>query len=224
MREKPRIKLLLVEDDAHLGASIVHALPLSDYDPYWEKDGLKAKRTIFTQEFDLIILDLGLPNLDGLSLLKMIREHSLICPVLILTARESVSDRIAGLDLGADDYITKPFDVEELKARIRASVRRASGIVPTNIRFKKIFIDISKNRVEFNDQPINLPRREFSLLVYLLSNIGKVATKERLEQIIYSDGVALSSNAVEVHIHQLRKKFYPALIKTIRGVGYIVEQ
>lgn len=219
------MRILLIEDDEHLGSAVKRALSQEGNTVDWLKDGLSAEQaTVGNKEenFDLLVLDLGLPRLDGLELLKRIRRSGNKCPVLILTARATVEDRIAGLDTGADDYLTKPFELDELLARIRALLRRSSGRAEPEISYQEIVIRPASYSVIFKGEPVTLPRREFSLLQKLLENVGRAISREQLNQTMYGWEEHVDSNALEVHIHNLRKKFGNELIHTIRGVGYMV--
>jgi two-component system response regulator QseB len=216
------MRLLLVEDDELLGDGIKVGLSQFNYTVDWLKDGQSALVALKTEHFDLIILDLGLPKLSGMDILEAIRSQGDTTPVIILTARESIEDRILGLDKGADDYLAKPFDLEELSARIRSLMRRSSGRADMVLTYRNIRLDPAAHVVTVNDEPVQLPRREFDLLHKLLENAGQVLSREILMQSIYGWEVDVDSNALEVHIHNLRKKLDADYIKTIRGVGYMV--
>lgn len=218
------MRLLLVEDDELLGDAVKTGLTQFGYIVDWLKDGEIARNIVKTESFDLIILDLGLPKFSGMSLLQTIRNSNDKTPIIILTARESIDDRIKGLDAGADDYITKPFDLNELGARVRALTRRAQGRAEALLHYGNITIDIAGHAVMLNGQNINVPRREFALLQKLIESKGQVLSREQLMQSIYSWDEEVDSNALEVHIHNLRKKLNANFIRTIRGVGYLVEK
>ena len=218
------MRLLLVEDDELLGDAVKTGLTQFGYVVDWVKDGETARSVIKTESFELIILDLGLPKLSGIGLLQSIRLDQNTTPVIILTACESVEDRIKGLDSGADDYIIKPFDLNELGARIRALVRRSQGRADTALQYRNITLDPAAHSVLMDDVPINIPRREFSLLQKLLENSGQVLSRDQLMQSIYGWDEDVDSNALEVHIHNLRKKLKGTFIRTIRGVGYMAEK
>jgi two-component system response regulator QseB len=177
-----------------------------------------------TESFELAILDLGLPRMDGLQVLKHLRAAANPVPVLVLTARDATSDRIAGLDAGADDYLVKPFDVAELKARLRALLRRSFNRPQPMLEYRGITLDPVSQSVSYQGQPVNLPRKEFLLLHELLAQPGRVLTRDKLQQALYGWGEELESNALEVHVHHLRKKFFAELIRTVRGVGYLVDK
>ena len=218
------MRLLLVEDDELLGDAVKIGLTQFGYVVDWLKDGDMAETVVKTESFDLIILDLGLPKRSGMMFLQSLRQSSNKTPVIILTARESVEDRIKGLDAGADDYMTKPFDLNELSARVRALIRRAQGRADPILQYGPITMDMSAHTVLLDKQPVNIARREFALLQKLLENKGQVLSREQLMQSIYSWDEEVDSNALEVHIHNLRKKLKANFIRTIRGIGYLVEK
>jgi two-component system response regulator QseB len=218
------MRLLLVEDDELLGDAVKAGLTQFGYVVDWVKDGEIAKQIVRSESFELIILDLGLPRLSGMALLQSIRQNGISTPVIILTARDAIEDRVKGLDSGADDYIVKPFDLNELGARIRALTRRSQGRADTEIRYKNMIIDPAAHNVTINGELINISRREFALLLKLFENIGHVVSRDQLMHSIYSWDDEVDSNTIEVHIHNLRKKLDGHLIRTIRGVGYMVEK
>lgn len=218
------MRLLLVEDDELLGDAVKTGLNQFGYVVDWLKDGETARSAIKNESFELIILDLSLPKLSGIHLLQSIRHAQNTTPVIILTACESVEDRIKGLDSGADDYIVKPFDLNELSARIRALIRRSQGRADTTLQYQNIIMDPASHTVTVDNIPINVPRREFSLLQKLLENNGQVLSRDQLMQSIYGWDEDVDSNALEVHIHNLRKKLNANFIRTIRGVGYMAEK
>ncbi len=220
------MRILLVEDDELLGDGARVGLTHEGYSVEWLKDGTSAEQAILNEEFDLVILDLGLPRLPGLDLLQRIRNKGIDIPVLILTARETVEDRVKGLDSGADDYLTKPFDLYELTARVRALLRRmSSGRSEQLLTYQDIELDSTSHTVHRNQELIKLSRREFALLQKLLEHPGRVLSREVLTQCLYGWEEDVDSNALEVHIHNLRKKFGGGkFIRTIRGVGYMVEK
>ena len=220
------MRVLLVEDDELLGDGIKSCLKTSGYTIDWVKDGKAAFDVLSSshESFDIIVLDLGLPKMSGLDVLKNIRNENIATPVLILTAFETVDDRVKGLDAGADDYMTKPFDLEELNARIRALLRRSKSRAKPTINYDNITLDPASHVVTFNGETIMISRREFALLQKLLENAGRVISREQLNQTLYGWGENIDSNALEVHIHNLRKRFGTSLIRTIRGVGYMVEK
>lgn len=218
------MRLLLIEDDELLGDAVKAGLTQFGYIVDWLKDGEAARAAVRTESFELIILDLGLPKLSGLGFLQSIRADGNPTPVIILTARESVEDRVKGLDSGADDYIVKPFDLNELSARVRALVRRSQGRADTVLQYRNITLDPAAHSVAVDGVAVNVPRREFALLQKLLENSGQVLSREQLMQSIYGWDEDVDSNALEVHIHNLRKKLNANFIRTIRGIGYMAEK
>lgn len=218
------MRILLVEDDELLGDALKTGLTQFNYIVEWLKDGEQAIIAVKNESFDLIILDLGLPKIMGMEVLKSIRNKNIKTPILILTARESVDDMVRGLDNGADDYMTKPCDLNELGARARALIRRTQGRAESIICYDNITLDPAAHIVTVNGKKLNMARREFLLLQKLLENTGQVLSRESLMQSIYGWDEDLESNALEVHIHNLRKKINTDFIKTIRGVGYIIEK
>ncbi|CAM3463960.1 DNA-binding response regulator [Pseudomonas floridensis] len=218
------MRLLLIEDDAALGEGIHQALSREGYTVDWIRDGSSALHALLSETFDLAILDLGLPRLDGFEVLRRLRHSGSTLPVMILTARDSTEDRITGLDTGADDYLIKPFDVSELKARLRALLRRSAGRAKVLIEHAGISLDPGTQQVSYHREPVALTPKEYQLLYELLSPPGRVMTRERLMQLLYGWNEGAESNTLEVHIHHLRKKFSSDLIRTIRGVGYLVEE
>lgn len=217
------MRLLLIEDDVALGEGIHQGLIREGYTVDWVHDGASALHALLSEVFDLAILDLGLPKMDGLTVLRRLRESGSALPVLILTARDATEDRIAGLDAGADDYLVKPFDLSELKARLRALLRRSAGRASVMIEHAGIRLDPTTQQVTYHNEPVPLTPKEYKLLYELLSPPGRVMTRERLIQLLYGWNEEAESNTLEVHIHHLRKKFSSELIRTIRGVGYLVE-
>lgn len=214
-------RLLLVEDDPMLGETLRDALKDQGYVVDWLSNGKTALAALEDDVTDLMILDLGLPGLDGLNVLKTIRKQGSAMPVLILTARDSIDDRVAGLDAGADDYLLKPFDLNELFARIRALSRRPQALKASErIRHGVIEIDQDQMLAWCTGEPVSLTRREFSLLSLFMNHPGQVYTRQQLEQALYSWDDDVGSNALEVHIHHLRKKLGSKTIRTIRGIGY----
>lgn len=212
------MQLLLVEDDQLIGAGLVPALERDGFEVTWCRDGARARTLPGTHRFDVIVLDLGLPHVDGMSLLAQWRRQGVVTPVLVLTARDTTNDKIKGLDEGADDFLTKPFDLGELQARLRALLRRHSeGPI---IELGGLRLDCEQMAATLQGDPLDLSRREFILLRTLLSRPGKVYSRDQLEDALYDDGHEVSSNAIEVHVHNLRRKTGPGLIETVRGVGY----
>jgi len=218
------VRLLLIEDDEALGEGIHQALVREGYTVDWLKDGSSALHALLSETFDAVVLDLGLPRMDGLEVLRRLRDSGATVPVLILTARDATEDRIAGLDAGADDYLIKPFDLAELKARLRALLRRSAGRARVVIEHAGICLDPSTQHVSYHGQPVLLTPKEYQLLHELLSPPGRVMTRDQLMQLLYGWNEEAESNTLEVHIHHLRKKFTSDLIRTIRGVGYLVEE
>jgi two-component system response regulator QseB len=218
------MRILLVEDDELLGDGLRTGLTQYGYTVDWLKDGLSADHALKTENFDAVVLDLGLPKLSGIEVLQNFRARGQITPVVILTARESIEDRIKGLDSGADDYLTKPFDLEELCARLRALQRRYSARAESKLTHENVALDPAAHTVTLNDEPVNISRREFALLHKLLENVGRVLSRESLAQSLYGWEDEVDSNALEVHIHNLRKKFGQDFILTIRGVGYMIDK
>ena len=218
------MRLLLVEDDTLLGDGIYNGLIQQGAAVDWVKNGPAAELALEANRYDAVILDLTLPQGDGLSILQNLRANEDTMPVLILTARDAVSDRVLGLDSGADDYMTKPFDMTELDARLRALIRRSKGRAAPELRHGDLIIDLASLSVTRDSQVIPLSRREFALLHVLLENTGKVMCRKSLEESLYAWKDEVDSNAVEVHIHRIRKKLGIDLIRTIRGVGYIIDK
>ncbi|TAK74336.1 MAG: response regulator transcription factor [Gammaproteobacteria bacterium] len=219
------MRILLVEDDELLGEGTRKGLTQDGYTVDWVKDGTLADQALKTEKFDLVVLDLGLPKLPGITVLQNMRERGDTTPVLILTARESIEDRVLGLDSGADDYLTKPFDLHELLARLRALQRRFAGARAAPILVHgEISLDPASHVVLYKNEPINLSRREFALLHVLLENAGRVLSREHLTQSLYGWGEEVDSNALEVHVHNLRKRFGQDFIRTVRGIGYTIEK
>ena len=216
------MRILLVEDDALLGDGIYAGLRRDDNIIDWVKNGETALLAIAETQFDCIILDIGLPKISGLDVLRHLRASNNSVPVLILTAQANTSDRVKGLDAGADDYLVKPFEFAELCARLRALTRRARGKASENIQYKNISINTAAHAVEYNDKTVELSRKEYTLLIEMITNQGQVFSRQHLEQKLYSWGDEIESNTIEVYIHHLRKKLYGDLIKTVRGIGYIV--
>lgn len=218
------MRILLVEDDELLGDGLRTGLIQYGYAVDWLKDGTSADQALKTEVFDLVVLDLGIPKLSGISVLQGLRARGDTIPVIILTARESTEDRVKGLDSGADDYLTKPFDLDELCARLRALQRRYSARAEPVLIHEHISLDPASHTVTMNDATISVSRREFALLQKLLENAGRVISREHLTQSLYGWGEDVDSNALEVHIHNLRKKFGQDFIRTIRGIGYMIDK
>lgn len=217
------MRVLLVEDDELLGDGLKTGLRQAGYTVDWVKDGVSAENAFTVNEFDLVVLDINLPKLSGLEVLKRLRKRGNQTPVLVLTARDSIADRVQGLDSGADDYLVKPFDLDELCARLRVLQRRSAGRSEPLLQYGVLTLDPAAHRVTLADQTINLSMREFVLLQHLLENAGRVIPRARLEQKLYGWEGEVESNSLEVFIHHLRKKLGSDLIKTVRGVGYMIE-
>lgn len=220
------MRVLLVEDDRFLGDGIRAGLKHYGHTVDWVTDGRAAIDVITAshETFDIIVLDIGLPKVSGLSVLGTIREKNITTPVIMLTAKDTIEDRVTGLDKGADDYITKPFDLDELCARMRARQRRSKSRVKPLIIHGDLSVDPASHVVTYDGEEILISRREFALLLKLLENAGRVISREQLNQTLYGWSENIDSNALEVHIHNLRKRFGNKLIRTIRGVGYMVEK
>ncbi|MFQ5755005.1 MAG: response regulator [Acidiferrobacterales bacterium] len=218
------MRLLLVEDDSILGDGIRSGLTQEGYAVDWLSDGRSAEQALQTIDYELVILDLGLPQISGIQLLKDARARGDDVPVLILTARDTVADRVLGLDSGADDYLVKPFALDELLARVRALHGRSRERSAPLIEYGEIVLDPAAHRITRAGVPVTISGREFAVLQTLLENQGRVLSRARIEESLYPWGDEVESNAVEVHIHHLRKKLGPSLIRTIRGVGYIVDK
>jgi two-component system, OmpR family, response regulator QseB len=216
------MRVLLVEDDPQLGDGLTVGLRQSGFAVDWVKDGAAADQALSTETFDVLVLDLGLPKMSGMEVLKRMRTRGQTLPALILTARDATADKIAGLDSGADDYLVKPIDLDELAARIRASVRRAAGRAEPVLRQGAVTLEPASRRVTLADSSIELSAREFSVLQALMENAGRVMSRAQLESSIYGWRDEPDSNALEVHIHHLRKKLGTDFIKTLRGVGYMI--
>ncbi len=216
------MRLLLVEDDAMIGESVVKGLRHDGFAVDWVKDGDAAEHSLGAEDFDLMLLDLGLPRKGGLDVLRALRAAGNPIPVLILTARDAVPDRITGLNAGADDYLVKPFDLDELVARIHAILRRRSGRAEPVIRHGSLVLNPISHEVSFEGRPLSLSAREFALLQALLERPGAVLSVARLQERIYGWDEEVGSNTVEVFIHALRKKLGPDFIKNVRGVGYML--
>src|SRR5690242_4324740 len=218
------MRILLVEDDPLLGDGLAAGLRQSGFAVDWLKDGESADAALKSETFDLLVLDLGLPKLTGLDVLKKLRARANPMPVLILTARDATADKVLGLDSGADDYLVKPVDLDELAARVRALTRRGAGRTAPLIVHGALQVDPAGRKVVLDGHPVDLSTREFAILEALLENAGRVLTRAQLEQNVYGWTAEPDSNAVEVHIHHLRRKLGNNLIKTLRGVGYMIEK
>ena len=218
------MRILLAEDDDLLGEAIQDGLNFKGHQVDWLTNGQSASLAISSEQYDCIILDIGMPKLTGLEVLDQLRLSGNQTPVLILTAMDAVSDRITGLDKGADDYLTKPFDMDELAARLRALTRRSKGRSQPTINHGEIVVYPDAYRVEKNGKNLNLSRREYALFIRLVENSGKVFSQADLENALYSWDGNIESNTIQVHIHNIRKKIDKSIIRTIRGVGYVVDK
>jgi two-component system response regulator QseB len=216
------MRLLLVEDDPMIGEAARQGLRQEGHTVDWVRDGRDADAAVATTPYDVVLLDLGLPRRDGLSLLKSWRAKSATVPVLIITARDAVTDRVAGLDAGADDYLVKPFDLDELSARVRAVARRRAGRAESVVRIGELEIDAAARVVRWKGAEVGLSPREYALLEALANRPGAYLTRAQLEERLYGWDEEIASNAVEVHIHALRRKLDPELIRNVRGMGYTI--
>lgn len=216
------MRILLVEDDALLGDGLRAGLMLVGYGVDWVRDGEAARMAWLAEDYDACVLDLGLPRRDGLTLLKEARARGRHTPVLILTARDTTADKVAGLDAGADDYLLKPFELPELQARLRALLRRAAGSAAPLLRHGDLTLDPAARRVTLAGAVVTLSAREYALLHDLLRHRGQIRSRQALEGSLYAWGEEVESNAVEVYIHHLRKKIGSARIRTVRGLGYVL--
>ena len=214
------MRILLAEDDELLGVGLRAGLQQQGFAVDWVRDGQAALRELLALDYEAAVLDLGLPRLDGMEVLATLREQGRSLPVLVLTARDAVQSRIAGLDTGADDYVVKPVDLHELAARLRALVRRAHGLQQTVLQAGQVQLDPVGHVVTLAGQPVDLAQREYALLHALMRNPGRILSREQLEAQIYSWGSEVASNAVEVHVSHLRRKLGANLIDTVRGLGY----
>lgn len=218
------MRVLLVEDDPLLGEGVELGLKKAGYAVDWVRDGETAETALVSEDYELMVLDLGLPKKSGLDVLKDLRARGNNIPVLILTAMTGVEHRVTGLDAGADDYLSKPFDLSELYARLRALSRRNSGRADATIEYGNIQLNPAAFEVMQDGKKVEISRREYAVLLNLLENKGRVMSREMLEQTMYGWGEEVGSNAVEVYVHHLRKKLGNDLIRTIRGIGYMIEK
>ncbi len=216
------MRLLLVEDDAMIGEAMLDALRDEHYAVDWVRDGALADSALRNESYDLVLLDLGLPKRDGLDVLRSLRARHSSVPVLVATARDAVGDRIAGLDAGADDYVVKPFDTEELLARIRALIRRSAGRAEPVFSHKGLTLNPATREAAVNGEPVSLSAREWAVLEPMIARPGVVFSRAQLEEKLYGWKDEISSNAVEVYVHGLRKKLGSELIQTVRGLGYVI--
>lgn len=217
------MRLLLLEDDLQLGKALQTALTQSEFQSVWVRRVLDAKAMLEAEPFAAALLDIGLPDGSGLDVLAWLRNCGNTLPIMMLTARDAVDDRVRGLDAGADDYLPKPFAIPELLSRIRALTRRSAGFAEQIWRIGKLSIEPSRQRVLLDDALLELSLREYTLLLELARNAGRFVTRSQLEQVLFSGDASIESNALEVHVHHLRRKLGAERIKTIRGVGYLLE-
>jgi two-component system OmpR family response regulator len=220
------MRILIVEDDPVLADGLTRSLRAADYAVDCAVDGSKADNVLAAQNYDLVILDLGLPKLDGFEVLRRMRRRSSRIPVLALTARDTLEDRVKGLDLGADDYLTKPFDLPELEARVRALIRRGQAGGSSLVTHGALVLDTAGRRATLNGEPLELSARELGVLEVLMLRSGRVVNKEQLAEQLYGWDEEVGANAIEVYVHRLRRKLDPAgvVIRTIRGLGYLLEK
>ncbi len=215
------MRLMLIEDDPQLGKAIYQGLK-QEHTTDWFKSAEEGNAVVYETPYDIIILDINLPGISGIEWLQSLRARKVDIPVLLLTARDTLHQKIEGLDAGADDYLVKPFDFDELLARIRALLRRKAAFVNNELQYKNIVIDLAAKTVTKDGQPIAISGKEYEILHMLLDNIGRCLSKEQIEQRIYNWDDELGSNTIEVYISTIRKKLGKELIKTMRGIGYIV--
>ena len=218
------MRLLLVEDDAMIGEAVRTGLRQDGFTVDWVRDAEAGDAALRAEAYAVLLLDLGLPRKSGLDWLRALRQNRNRIPVLILTARDSVADRVAGLDAGADDYLVKPFDLEELSARVRALLRRQAGRAEPELRYGNLTLDPAPREATFNGEAFSLSARDFALLAALLERPGAILSRAQLEQRLYGWGEEIESNAVEVHIHHLRKKLGTDFIRNVRGLGYTLSK
>ena len=216
------MRVLLVEDDSLLGDALQAGLRQRGFAVEWFRDGLAAETALVTETFAAVILDLGLPRLAGLGLLAKLRGRGDRTPVLILTARDALDDRVSGLDAGADDYVAKPVAIAELAARLRALVRRAAGVASGRLEVGGVALDPATRTVTLEGELVELAPREFAVLQALMLAAGRVLTREQLDSALYEWDQSVESNAIEVHVHHLRRKLHQGVIRTVRGVGYVM--
>lgn len=218
------MRLLLVEDDEILGDGLKSGLTMEGYAVDWLTDGKQADEALQTHSYEILVLDLNLPGMNGLEVLKALRKRKDATLVLILTARDTVNDRVIGLDSGADDFVVKPFNMNEICARLRALIRRHGGRGTPLLEHKGVVLDPASHKVTVDDRNVDISQKEFEVLNFLLANKGTVISRARLEETLYSWNSEIESNTVEVHIHHLRKKLPANFIRTVRGVGYIIDE
>ncbi|HTH93752.1 MAG TPA: response regulator transcription factor [Rhodocyclaceae bacterium] len=220
------MRILVVEDDTLLADALTRCLTQAAYAVDLVRDGASANETLTTHAYDLVVLDVGLPKIDGFEVLRRLRGRRSTVPVLLLTARDALEDRVHGLDLGADDYLTKPFDLPEFEARVRALLRRGHFATSTDLTHGKLRFDIEGRRMFFGEQSVDLTARELALAELLLRRTGRVVSKEQMVDHLYGWGDEVGSNAIEVYVHRLRKKleFADFNVRTVRGMGYLLDK
>lgn len=217
------MRVLLIEDDELLGDGIASGLRLAGYSIDWVRCGEDGAVACALQTYESIVLDVGLPGMSGIDLLRRLRNGGCVTPILLLTARDTIDDRVQGLDAGADDYLVKPFDLDELQARLRAISRRAQGRATPLLAYGNLTLDPAAHLCRRDGVVVDLTRREFSVLRLLIERCGRVLTRTYIENALYAWGEEIESNAVEVHVHHLRRKLGTDLIRTVRGVGYTID-
>jgi two-component system, OmpR family, response regulator len=216
------MRILLIEDDLQIGQSLLRALKDAEFNVDWVRDGIAGRTALAATEYTVVLLDLGLPGMDGIELLRTARASGNAVPVLILTARDDLDSRVQGLDVGADDYLLKPFDVPELLARIRAVIRRKAGYASSRLGVESLCLDLDKRTLTCNGAETVLSAREFALMLAFLERPGTILSREQLEDRLYGWGKEVESNAVDVLIHSVRKKFGQSVIRNVRGLGWTV--
>ncbi len=219
------MRIFLVEDDPDLAQGIKHALTLNAHTVDWVADGAEADALLATESFDAMVLDLNLPGRDGIDILKRLRQRGSLLPVLVVTARAALEDRLAGLDEGADDYLVKPFALTELEARLRALMRRSQGVARSVVRLGRLSLDSAARQILIDDEPIELPRREFELIELLIARLGRVVGKEQIAEHVFGFDSDAGPNAIELYVHRLRRRLAGTgvVIRTVRGLGYLLE-
>lgn len=218
------MRLLLVEDDKILGDGLKAGLTMEGYAVDLLTDGNQADEALKSHNFEVVVLDIGLPGMSGIDVLRRLRKRKDNVLVLILTARDTVTDRVEGLDCGADDFVVKPFDLNEICARLRALTRRKGGQGSPKFEYQGLVLDPASHSVSLNGEVVDISNKEFEILSFLMQNKGKVASRARLEETLYAWNSEVESNTIEVHVHHLRKKLGNNMIRTVRGVGYIIDE
>lgn len=214
------LRILIVEDDRSLASGLQVALKRAHHSVEWIADGIQAQSALQNQNFDLVILDLGLPGRDGFKVLSSLRQSGAQVRVLILSARDAIQDRVRGLDLGADDYLTKPFELEELLARVRVLERRRASSADNTLALGRLTLDLAAMTVRWDGVELDIPKKEWMLLKLLAEQPQRVLSRSQIEEALYGWGEGAESNTVDVHVHHLRRKLAPSIIQTVRGVGY----